>query len=75
MPISKVGSKNNANTTVKDKVVRHGFKTRVVYNASINVSESTNWKLELYKANNMSYAQVLKIAVNTNLQRLKQIIA
>ena len=63
MPISKVGSKNNANTTVKDKVVRHGFKTRVVYNASINVSESTNWKLDLYKANNMSYAQVLKIAV------------
>ena len=27
------------------------------------MSESTNWKLDLYKANNMSYAQVLKIAV------------
>ena len=63
MPNSNVESKNNVNTTVKDKVIRHRFKSRIVYNASINVSESTNWKLDLYKANNMSYAQVLKIAV------------
>ena len=63
MPISKVGLINNANTTVKGQVIRHRFKTRVFYNASANVSESTNWKLDLYKANNMSYAQVLKTAV------------
>ena len=63
MPISKVGFNNKANTTVRVPAVGLGFKTRTIYNSSIEFSESVNWKLDLYRSNNMSYAQVLKPAV------------
>ena len=63
MPISKVGFNNKANTTVTVPAVGLGFKTRTIHSSSIKFGESVNWKLDLYRSNNMSYAQVLKTAV------------
>ena len=64
MPIQKVGSRiKNTNTTVKVPNTGHGFKTRTVYNSSNGTGESVNWKLDLYRFKNLSYAQVLKAAV------------
>ena len=63
MQKTKVGFNNKANTTVRVPAVGLGFKTRTIYNSSIEFGESVNWKLDLYRSNNMSYAQVLKTAV------------
>ena len=63
MPISKVRFNNKANTTVRVPAAGLGFKTRTIYNSSIEFGETVNWKLDLYRSNNMSYAQVLKTAV------------
>ena len=71
LQIWKVGFNNKANTTVKVLVAGPGFKTRTIYNFSVESGESVNWRLDLYKSNNMSYAQVLKTAVNRKAAKAK----
>ena len=50
--------KNYDNDT--HKVTGHRFESRIIYNSNKNSMQSTNWRLDFYKCNNVTYAQVLK---------------
>ena len=58
-----VGSRSNKNTNYRVALIGHKFKPRTAYNSSNGTGESTNWRLDWCRLNNMSYAQALKTAV------------
>ena len=62
-----VGPKSNKNTSHKAPLTGTRFKSRTVYISSNGTCESTNWRLDLYRVNKMSYAQVLKTAITRKI--------
>ena len=73
MPKLKVGSSNYKNTSTRATISGHRFKSRAIYNTSKGTSESTNWRLDFYRFNNVSYAQVLKTAVKNKVTNIVKI--
>ena len=60
MPNRDVNSKGKNHDNDTHKVTGHRFESRIIYNSSKNSTQSTNWRLDFYKCNNVTYAQVLK---------------
>ena len=70
MPNLKVDSSNHKETSNVAVITGHGFKSRTVYNTSKSTNESANWRLDWYRLNNVSYAQVAKMATKSKVTQV-----